>query len=176
MLKAILVILFISGLWYMAIPTDKDNQSSQIANLYTNDTRSQITDYYSNNFQKYHCNYFKLINYFCYIRPLRINHSPSLATTFISAAQKSTYLEEYYYPLRSSILISGYEPKEEDKGENEIEAEKLVFNNTEFKAIVTLKYTDSSIQTRIFIYLLIWLIIYAQFMVFKILRRKKREK
>lgn len=164
MVKYCVIVLFLLGLWYVLIPP---RQALRVASYYTNDRRSLITGYYSGELQKLNCASFKLINPFCYIKPLKINHSTNLASTYFAPKQKSTYLEEYFYPLKNSIIVNGYEPYDESgKGFNKF-SESLISNGKRYNSKVDVRYYSSSNIKQAFIYLLIWISIYWEIKLFK---------
>lgn len=153
----LLALLFLSGLWYVVLPI---GQTKPGVNYYTNDTRNFVTGFYREEFQKLHCTAFKLVNPFCYIKPFKINHSTNLASAYIAPKQKSTYLEEYFYPLRGSLIVNGYEPYDKNGKPFNKFSNPLLSDGKQYFSQVIVRYYTSSPAGRVFIYLLIWLSIY----------------
>lgn len=158
--KYIIGAIFLLGLWYMILPSGKVEQDSQYIKYLTNDRRYVIINKYHSAFQDLHCSSFRFLNVFCYVKPFRINHSTLLAASFFDPKQKSTYLEEYYYPLRGSVIVNGYEPYDEKGKAFNKYSEPLIKNGKNYYSEVTIKYYTSTSAARVFIYLLIWIVGY----------------
>ena len=62
---------------------------------FTNATREEVMAHYVKEFKGY-----------------RLNYPPEESATLIRDQTKSTFLEEIVHPLRESIYVNGYEPKE----------------------------------------------------------------
>jgi hypothetical protein len=182
-MKYLFLFLFLLGLWYIVLPVPhltRDFISSQNAVIgkssevkyifYTNQWRSSVTEYYQKKFRESHCQGNSVLNLFCYINPIILNYSPLLATTLIDSKQQSTYLEEYIYPLKDSIIVNGYEPYDQNGKQFDKSSQPLVFNGKQYHAQVTVRYYSSSFVSRIFIYLFICLSIYFEIRLFKKLR------
>jgi hypothetical protein len=165
--KYVVIVLFLLGLWYILIPS---GQAIPEASYYTNNRRGLVTGFYSQELQKLNCASFKLINPFCYIKPMKINHSTNLVSTYFAPKQKSTYLEEYFYPLKNSIIVNGYEPYDENGKPFTKLSEPLMLNGKQYNSIVTVRYYSSSIFSLVLIYLLIWLSIYWEIKLFTKIR------
>ncbi len=167
MIRYAVIILFLLGLWYVLMPS---GQTMSTDSYYTNNRRGLVTGFYSNELQKLNCVSFKLINPFCYIKPLKINHSTNLASTYFAPKQKSTYLEEYFYPFKNSIIVNGYEPYDENgKAFNKF-SEPLMSNGKQYNSKVDIRYYSSSITKQVLIYLLILIIIYWEIKLFNKIR------
>ncbi len=180
----IVIVIILLGVWYVILPVSqpamlsslpnsvKVSQSEYISKYYTNNRRNFVTDFYKNELERLNCQLFKYVNPFCLIKPLSINHSPNLASTYLDPKQKSTYLEEYFYILRDSLIISGYEPFNENGKAFDKNSEPLVFDGKQYNSEVTIRYYPSSTFGRVVIYLLILTCIYFEVILFKRTRRK----
>lgn len=72
---------------------------------FTNYTRQQVLDWYEAEFNTSPFKNIKLPTYL-------LNYPPENAQTIIRIQTRSTFLEEIVHPLRESIYINGFEPKE----------------------------------------------------------------
>ncbi|MFI5205618.1 MAG: hypothetical protein ACHQVK_01640 [Candidatus Paceibacterales bacterium] len=74
-----------------------------------------VAGYFSNNYRAFATNFyrqaFKNLTWFPFL-PWRLNYPPEYAFTAIKDQTHSTYLEEFYYPLRDSLFVNGLEPFE----------------------------------------------------------------
>lgn len=130
-----------------------------------------ISAYFSDNYRLFTTNFYQ-INYkkllLIPFPPIRLNYPPEFAFVAIKDQTKSTYLEEYVYPLRDSLYVNGYEPfyeNGEPKFWGSVKADEgsgIYYNK------VTLRYYPSPIWVR----LIVWLgIIFSIFFVWKTGRR-----
>jgi hypothetical protein len=113
-----------------------------------------ISAYFSNNYRDFASNFYKESykqNTFLPFSPFKINHPPEHAFTAIKDQTHSTYLEEFYYPLRDSLYVNGLEPYEKGQprynGATKFEEEGGVWETK-----VTLRYYPSSIIIRLIIW------------------------
>lgn len=130
-----------------------------------------ISAYFSDNYRSFVTNFYQ-ISYRKQVLipfpPIKLNYPPEFAYTTIMDQTRSTYLEEYAYPLRDSLYVNGYEPFYENgkpKFWGSVKADELggIYNNK-----VTLRYYPSPIWVR----LIVWLgIILSIFFVWKTGRR-----
>jgi hypothetical protein len=176
----VIFIVFLLGLWYIAYPipstlyvTTPPPQAKQVlqsTNLiayYTDNRRRFTTDYYQKAYQQLHCRYLKIINPYCYIKPLKINHSPTLAPSYLAPKQKSTYLEEYFYPLRDALIVNGYEPYDQNGEAFDKYSQPLGLDGKQYNSEVTVRYYSSSVYSRVFIYILIWACVFFEIILFR---------
>ncbi len=75
--------------------------SPHTTSYFSNDFREEIVTFYRKSYQQGSKLPFP---------PLKLNYPPELAFSLIKDQTKSTYLEEFVYPLRDSIYINGFEP------------------------------------------------------------------
>lgn len=107
---------------------------------FTNATRDEVMEHYFARFQtKYLGNIF--------IPTYRLNYPPEESGTLIRDQTHSTFLEEIVHPLRESLYISGYEPKNT--------GEVLTVGGLPWRQKVIVKYVPSSLIIRIIVSLLI---------------------
>lgn len=97
---------------------------------FTNATREEVMEHYIVQFRGY-----------------RLNYPPEESGTIIRDQTHSTFLEEIVHPFRESIYISGYEPKDTNKGLN--------VEGSSWRQKVIVKYVPSSLIIRIIVGLLI---------------------
>src|SRR3989344_3443595 len=169
MSKFILITVFIVGLIYILAPgpssiedfspipsslkSDEPGdtyQNPNIAAYFSDYDREAITNYYRNDLKdKY---------FFGIIPPLSINRPPKEAYTYVRDLQMSTFLEEYVYPLRSSLFVNGYEPHIEAHilGLAPSAGDIIHINGQYFKSKTTIRFYPSEWYVRLFVYLGIW--------------------
>jgi len=144
-MKVIYLILSLSFLIYIVLPGPnfpeplpdalKSTEGADIETplrrgYFTNATREEVMEHYFNQFRGY-----------------RLNYPPEESGTIIRDQTHSTFLEEIVHPLRESLYISGYEPK--DTGE------VLTVGGLPWRQKVIVKYVPSSLIIRIVVSLLI---------------------
>ena len=84
---------------------------------------------------------FKLSGGLVVIPSYRLNYPPEEAFTYIADQTLSNYLEEIVYPLRESLFINGYEPKDAD--------DKISVNGRPYFSKVTIRYYQSNPALRV---------------------------
>lgn len=186
-MKTLLLTVFILGLFYIIAPGAKSvmdlpplpdslkstepgdtNQVANIAAYFSNSDRAQITKYYYDFYRRSF-----ILGWL--IPPIKLNHPPEYARQVVRNEIYLTFLEEYTYPLRDSILIAGYEPYIDNnllKRPHNFLADHiyLSFIDTFFVSKTTLKYIGSNIFYRILVYLGIWLVSYFIYKLFSKLK------
>lgn len=176
MTKALLAILFLSGLVYLVwpgpgsindIPPIPDSlksdepgdtiQNKNIAAFFSLQRRDYITKFYYDKF-----NYMSIFGF--KIPPLKFNHPVETAQVSVREQAQSTYLEEYVYPFRDSLFVNGYDKDVWNNlkhivndGENEL----IVIDGQIFNSKTTLRYYPSSVFARIIIYIGVWVLYFA---------------
>lgn len=164
-MKYIYIIVYFLGILYLLQPIPNlpvlDNatlsdepgdtwQNPDQRGYYTNQTRSQVLNQLQ---AKSQINIFglKIPNY-------RLNYRPEEARTLVRDQLKSNYMEEIIYPLRSSIYVNGWEPKNSpfyaDKPAKEIP--DISIHGVPFNAKITLKPNNSDLTARIFVWTAIY--------------------
>lgn len=72
---------------------------------FTNYTRVEILSWYEN--QMTHSNFLGIL-----LPTYRLNYPPEDARTVIRTQTRSTFLEEIVHPMRESVYVNGFEPKD----------------------------------------------------------------
>jgi hypothetical protein len=103
-----------------------------------------------------------------FFKPLRLNHPPEEAYTFIKDQTPSTYLEELTYPFRDSLFVNGYEPLDENGEARWRGASRIEYDGARYDTKVTLRYYPSKLSAR----LLLWLGVNASVIALIYLGRK----
>lgn len=173
-----LVIVFLLGLAYLTLPgpdtiedfsalpnslkSDEPGdtyQNPNIAAYFSDARRSYVTNFYRQDFQELNCckngvTPFNMV--FWFLSPIRLSHPPEEAFQYIRDQQTSTYLEQFLYPLRSSIFVNGYEPFDESGKPFNQYSRSILIGDKIFETKTTIRFYPSSIIVRILIYLGIW--------------------
>ena len=102
---------------------------------YTNMSRQQVIEHYEKEFN------------LGFIYTPRLNYPPEEAQTIIRDQTKSTFLEEIVHPLRESLYVNGFEPKEEQYAQ--------YYEGTRYNQKIIVRYVPSQLIERISIVLLI---------------------
>ena len=114
-----------------------DIKSPLVKAYFADLSREQILAFHSQQFQRSQFINIKLPT-------LRLDDYPPEETSLrITDQIKSSFLEELVHPLRESLFISGWEPKE-DK-------DAIIVNNRRYKNKVTIKYYPSNTMARLMI-------------------------
>lgn len=180
MKKIIFIIIFLLGLIYLlwpgpffiddftALPNSSKSdepgdtvQYKNIAAYFSQMRRNDVTNYYLNEFS--------YLNFFGFrVPPIRLNHPPEEAFTYIRDQQPSTYLEHYVYPFRDSLFVNGFEPFDNNGKPYREGATTIQINGVFYESKATLRYYSSSFLLRIIVYILSWVGI---FMLFKLSKK-----
>lgn len=188
MIRKCLIILFFLGLIYVtlpgpsaidnfpALPNSKKSdlsgdtvQNPNIAAFYSDFQRNDITKFYKNAFQK-----LQLVG--LVLPSFMLNHPPELAYIYIRDQQESTFLEEYYYPLRESFFTNGYEPTIENiifkrnagyAGNHIVVKNKGMVREVLYDSKTTIRYYPTNPLARIMVYLGIWIFAFYLYKLFK---------
>lgn len=120
-------------------------QVPNVAGYFSNNYRNFATTYYKNAYKN------KTVFPF---PPFRLNHPPEFAYTAIKDQTHSTYLEEYYYPLRGSLFINGLEPFNEDGTAKYNGSTQFKLDDGQlFDTKVTIRFYPSSLWERLVVWL-----------------------
>ena len=171
MFKLILGIIFIMGLIYVMLPgptkiedfppipdslkSDEPGdtvQNPNIAAYFSQFDRKAITEYYRWAYRKQF-----LIGQL--IPPVSLNYPPRDSWQYVKMYQKSTFLEEYVYPLHGSIFVNGHEPyveKELSKLPHDPLGDRMQIKDKFFRSKTTIRYYPNSWYARLLVYLGIW--------------------
>lgn len=185
MKKIIFIVFFLLGLIYLLWPgpssiADFPGLPGSLRSNEPGDTYQHPSNAaYFSNFRRpevisFYNSQFSYLNIFGFkIPPLRSNHPPEEAFTYIRDQQQSTYLEQFSYPLRDSLFVNGFEPFDE-KGKPYREGATEIFTKDAFYlSKTTLRYYGSSIPSRLVIYFLIWV---SMLLLYKLSKRAIFEK
>ncbi len=176
-MRIILGIIFLIGLIYLILPgperieefprlpgslksqlTGDTIQNPNIAAFFSDYDRAFVTNFYFSGFKNIYCkkDILGFPNPLCFLSPLKLNHPPEKAFSYIRDQQESTYLEEYFLPLRESFFVNGYEPIDKNgkpffQMSKPIEVDKVIYFSKS-----TVRFYPSSVWSRVLIYLGIW--------------------
>lgn len=169
MLRSILVFIFVAGLIYLVWPgpssignipplpeslrSNEPGDTTQVKNItayFSNLRRKDVTNFYGSQF-----GYLNILGF--KIPPIKLNHPPEEAFTFVRDQQPSTYLEQYLYPFRDSLFVNGFEPYDLDGKAYREGATKIFIEGSFYDTKTTLRYYESSVTLRVFIYILVWI-------------------
>lgn len=181
MIKKALIVLFclfnICALAYLISPiptppdlvnsikSDEPGDTVQLKNVsayYTNMTRSEVMNFY----KAYYSGPFRII----------INHPPERSKEILKDTIQSYYLEEYILPFKESLYINGFEWENDVFTDPEKRIKnKLIFQNKEYKAKITLKTFPTSNTKRIAAFLFTEAMIIFAIFSYKSFLSKKHE-
>jgi len=119
-------------------PKDTENMD-ELRAYFTNLSREEIITHYQNNF--------KHNGIFQFIPSIRLNYPYEEAEWYIYSPIKTSYLEEIVYPLRESVFINAYQPKDSE--------DIIAFQGQQYQTKITIRFYQSSIYIRIIIFTLI---------------------
>src|SRR5579872_2116571 len=144
-------------------------QNPNIAAYYSNYDRAYVTQFYQQDLKNNYCNdeVMGFPNPLCFIPPIKLNHPPEEAFTYIRDQEESTYLEEYLYPLRESLFVNGYEPIDKTGKKFNSSSVPLLVDGLTYFSKATIRYYPTPIWERVLVYLLIWISIWAMWVVGK---------
>lgn len=130
-----------------------------------------ISAYFSDNYRSFTTNFYKNNYETQVLMPLpsiRLNYPPEFAYTAVMDQTRSTYLEEYVYPLRDSLYVNGYEPFYENGKPKFWGSIKADEESGRYYNKATLRYYPSSY----FVRLIVWLgIMFSISFIWKVSRR-----
>lgn len=112
---------------------------------YTNLSRQEVISFYQNNYSHSSLLNIPFITY-------RLNHPPEMVREILRATQQSSYIEEIVHPLRESLYVNGYEWENDPflKPDKRF-VNKMVIDNKEFKAKITIFQRNSNPLLRVII-------------------------
>ena len=113
-----------------------DTESTLRRAYFTDLTREEVVKHYTGQMKLDPFLGYKLPNY-------KLNYPPEEAFGIIRDQTRSTFLEEILYPLRESLFVNGFVPKE-DK-------DRIFINEKEWKQKITVRYIPSNIFHRLLI-------------------------
>lgn len=122
-----------------SIKSDLPGDTVQISNVsayFTNMTRTEVMNFY----KAYYIGLFRI----------NLNHPPERSKEIFVNTMQSYYLEEFVLPFKESLYVNGFEwendvfTKVENRSKN-----KLIYNNREYKAKITIRRFPTSIINRL---------------------------
>lgn len=119
-------------------------QVSNVAAYFSRFYRSYVTAYYRN--------YYQQLTGFPF-PPLRLNHPPEFSFTAIKDQTQSTYLEEFYYPLRGSLYVNGFEPFYENGEPKFAGATDMVIDGKFYSTKTVIRYYPSHWYSRLIVWI-----------------------
>jgi len=129
---------------------------------YTDLSREEAIGFYQEAFS--HSSFLKipLITY-------RLNHPPEYAQETIIDTLKNNFYEELVHPLRESLFISGWIPKEDQVylAKNKKPITEFLVDNQTFSAKITLYHVQSPLWAKLLVWTGIILLIWLLFTAFK---------
>ena len=140
---------------------------------YTDLSREEAIGFYKEAFSRSAFLKIPLITY-------RLNHPPEYAQETIIDTLKNNFYEELVHPLRESLFISGWIPKEDQVylAKNKKPITEFLVDNQTFSAKITLYHVQSPLWAKLLVWtgiiLLIWLLFTAfKFILFSPWGRRK---
>jgi len=110
---------------------------------YTDMARSEVMDWYQNQFKW----------------GIILNYPPENAQVLIRDQTKSTFLQEIVHPFRESIYINGFEPKDAQY--------EININGVHYRQKVIVRFVESSVWIRIAVGAATLILIYLLYMEFR---------
>lgn len=124
-------------------------QTPNVAAYFSFLKREDVTKFYKNTYEKQS---FVPFN----IPSIRLNHPPEETYSYVRDQLKTTFLEEYTFPMRDSLFVAGLDRKIY----NDLEHIPHNFNNDTiyidgvyYNSKITLRYYPSNDLVRLFVYL-----------------------
>jgi len=132
-------------------------QIPNVAAFYTNLSRTEVINYYKASYG----GLFRII----------LNHPPEKSKEIFVDTMRSYYLEEFILPFKESLYINGFEWENDvfTKPEKRIK-NRLVYENKEYKAKITIRTFPVSIPKRILSFLLME---FGAFFIFLLIAKRK---
>lgn len=166
------LIFFILGLVYVLAPSPQNindipaipnsvksdepgdtYQNPNIAAYHSDWWREDVTNFYKQSFEQ-------LNNIFGIALPaIKLNHPPEESFQYIRDQQRSTFLEQYIFPLRGSLFVNGYEPISKAGKRFDSISVPVEFKGEYFNSKTTIRFYPVALHTRIIFYLGIWVAI-----------------
>ena len=103
---------------------------------FTNYTREEVLKNYQEQLTKSSVLSFKLL-----LPTYRLNYPPEEAQTLIRDQTRSTFLEEIVHPLRESVFVNGFEPKDPK--------DSIFIGGKSWRQKIIIRYVPSNIFARV---------------------------
>ncbi len=117
-----------------------DTETSLRRAYFTNYTREEVIEHYLKQMKRSPISNIPLPTY-------RLNYPPEEAQTIIRDQTRSTFLEEIVHPLRESVFVNGFEPKESK--------DTIFIDGRLWRQKIIIRYIPSNLFVRIVIGVLI---------------------
>jgi hypothetical protein len=101
------------------------------------------------------------------IPPIKLNYPPEDAFIYVRDQEKSTFLEEYIYPLRETIFVNGFEPLVKNGRAISHDADFVIADGKYYNSKTVIRIYPSSLASRVFVYLGVWASFYMIFFISK---------
>lgn len=151
--KIIYVFLSLIFALYLAVPSPSfpdplsdstqstepaDSETSFRRAYFTNFDREAVITHYKSQFSKH-------LPFLSTILPLRLNYPPEDAQTLVRDQTRSSFLEELVYPLRESIYVNGFKPREAK--------DDIWYKGVHYEQKITVKYLPGNSFTRVILFI-----------------------
>ncbi|MCJ7829561.1 hypothetical protein MUP50_00525 [Patescibacteria group bacterium] len=160
--KIIIAVVYFLGIFYLVLPEPvipnlpgalksiEPGDTTQIPGVwayYTNLSRREAVDFYKKAFSR---SAFLKIPLPTYI----LNHPPEYARETIIDTLKNNFYEELVHPLRESLFVGGWIPKEDEVylAKNKKPITEFLVDGQTFSAKITLYHVQSPIWARILVW------------------------
>lgn len=159
----IFAIIFVVVVEYLLLPTphfplqppdsvqsleDADTESPLRRAYFTNFTREQAISHYQSQMEHSILFGIPMLTY-------RLNHPPEDAFRLVRDQTRSTYLEEIVHPLRESLIVNGFQPREAK--------DAIGYRGVRYDQKITIQYAPSATPIRLFLFgigmLMLWSIL-----------------
>lgn len=165
----IIIIINVLGIVYLFRPTKfpPDLPNSAVSNLPGDTVQiSNVKGYFTNLSRTEVINFYKA-NYGGLSRII-VNHPPEKSKEIFVDTMQSYYLEEFIIPFRESLYINGFEWEKDvfTKPEKRI-VNKLIYNNQEYKAKITIRTFPVSIPKRLLVFFSTQLIVFLIYVCYR---------
>ena len=172
--KIILFLVLLLGTSYLALPTPNKFpplpgsvksvepgdtvQISGVSAYYTNMSRKEVVEFYSEYFSRSPFLNLPLITY-------RLNHPPERIREVLRNTQQSTFVEEIVHPFRESVFVNGFEWNNDPFTPPESRPQNILnVNGKTYQFKITLFYQESKLWQRLIIF---YLTVAASYLLFK---------
>ena len=140
-----------------SIKSDLPGDTVQIPNttaFFTNMTRTEVINFY----QASYPGIFRII----------VNHPPEKARQIWQETIQSYYLEQFILPFKQSLYINGFEWEKDvfTKPEKRV-TNRLIYQDKEYQAKVTLRIFPTPIYSRILVFVLSEIVLFLLFSTYK---------
>lgn len=176
-MKYVIALIFVIGLVYILVPgptsiedykvipnslksKDPIDEVSNGATYFTNYNRTEVTEFYRNEYRK---------SFFwgSILPPVTLNYPPQSAYQYIKDLEQSTFLEEYTYPLKSSIFVNGYSPAVDNIINNYGLYERIVVEGNQYTSKIAIRLYPVIVSVQLIVYIGIWICSFGIYVMFK---------